>query len=244
MLRCWLTDYLITENLHLAYEADSIGARTGPGDNKAGIALAAYHPGDQRKDDSVVLTAEVKQMIANEVTEVIADDQKASTSPSVSSQLGSGDELPAALDPNHRVFVVFSVLEETVNGEACSLTSSDVVKRTEDVPDNDNTVAVRILASKNSDCTMGSNTRMRLTDLNDMHNHLREQVEAGLKTLSEKQGKDGLPAAPPASPRAVPEGLATPDPMAAMELQEQEGEADQTEREVQQEASFDSSTNY
>ena len=69
---------------------------------------------------------------------------------------------------------------------------------------------------------------------------LREQVYAGMKTLSEKQGKDGLPAAPPANPRAVPEGTATPDPMAAADLQKQEQEADQTEREIQGEALPDS----
>jgi hypothetical protein len=72
-----------------------------------------------------------------------------------------------------------------------------------------------------------------------MLNHLREQVDAGMKILAEKQGKDGLPAAPPADPRAVPEGMAAPDPTAAADLQKQEQEADQTEQEVHQEASSD-----
>ncbi|MGA2811976.1 MAG: hypothetical protein ABSG16_11290 [Candidatus Acidiferrum sp.] len=33
--------------------------------------------------------------------------------------------------------------------------------------------------------------------LNDMLNHLREQVDAGMQALAEKQDKDRLPAAPP-----------------------------------------------
>ena len=179
-------------------------------------------------------------MIADEVKAVIADEQKAASASSGPSRASSGDELPAALDPNHRVFVVFSVLELTANGETCSLTSSDVVKRTEDTPDNDNTLAVQILASKKSDCAMGSQARIQLTDLNDMQNHLREQVDAGMKVLAEKQGKDGLPAAPAANPRAVPEGTAAPDATAAEDLQKQQQEADQTEKEVEQEAASDS----
>jgi YD repeat-containing protein len=240
----WLTDYLLAENLRLAYEADATEGYQ-PGDNEVGIALAAYHPSEQMnanqpKSDSVLLTPEVKQMIADEVRTVIADEQKAASSSSNSMQAGSGEELPAALDPNHRVFVVFSVVEATKNGETCSLTSSDVVKRTEDAPDVGNTIAVRILASKKSDCAMGSTARVQLTDLNDMQNHLHEQVDAGIKTLSEKQGKGGLPSAPVANPRAVPEGTAAPDATAAADLKEQEREADQTEKELEPEVSSDS----
>jgi hypothetical protein len=236
----WLTDYLLAENLRLAYEADQLGANQ-PGDNQAGIVLAAYHPSDQAKiEQSAVLTREVKQMIADEVKAVIADQQKGASSPSDSSRANSGDELPAALDPNHRVFVVFSVLEVGADGETCSLTPSDVVKRTEDAPDNDNTLAVQILASKKSDCAIGSMAGIQLTDLNDMQNHLREQVDAGVRILSEKQGNDGLPAAPAANPRAVAEGIAAPDPTAAADLQKQEQEADQTEKEVDQEVASDS----
>jgi len=178
-------------------------------------------------------------MIADEVKSVIVEQEKAASSLSRSSQKEGGDGLPPALDPNHRVFVVFSVLEVGASGETCSLTSGDVVERIQDTPEGDNTVSVLILASKRSDCAIGSSARMQLADLNDMNNHLREQVDAGMKTLSEEQGKDGLPAAPPANPRAVPEGTAAPDPTAAADLQKQEQEADQTEREVQQEASPD-----
>jgi hypothetical protein len=240
----WLTDYLLAENLRLAYEGGSYDDyRTA--DGEPGMILAAYHSGDPAQggsaaSDSPVLTSEVKQMIADEVKSVIEEQQKAASSSAISSEANSGDELPPGLDPKHRVFVVFSVVEANVNGETCALTASDVVRRIEDTPDKDNTVAVRVLASKKSECAIGSVVRMQLTDLNDMQNHLREQVDAGIKVLAEKQGKDGLPAAPAANPRAVPEGTATPDPTAATDLQKQLQEADQTEKEVQQEASPDS----
>jgi hypothetical protein len=257
----WLTDYVLAENLRLAYEADGL-ASYQPADYKAGIMLAGYHPGNQAtgnqvtgnqmtsnqaqggqpKSGSAVLTPEVKQMIAEEVNAVIADQERGATSSSNSSNLSgksSGNEIPPALDPNHRVFVVYSVLEVAANGETCSLTSSDVIKRTENTPDSDNAVEVQVLASKKADCAIGSRVRVQLTDLNDMHNHLAEQVDAGMKILAEKQGKDGLPAAPPASPRAVAEGTAAPDPTATADLQKQEQEADQAEKEVQQEGELD-----
>jgi hypothetical protein len=243
----WLTDYLLAENLRLAYEAgdaESYRAR----DSQAEVIWAAYdassrRTGDEPKVDPVVLTPELKQMIADEVKSVIAEHEKAASSSYGSSQINSADEPPPALDPNHRLFVVFSVLEVAANDETCSLTSGDVVKRTQDTPDSNNAVSVLILASKRSDCATGSGARMQITDLNDMQNHLQEQVYAGMKALSEKQGKDGLPAAPPANSRAVPEGTAAPDPTAAADLHRQEQEADQTEREIQQEASPDSSSN-
>lgn len=235
----WLTDYLIAENLQLAYESDQYGFQLG--DNSAGVMPVAYHPaGEANADQPALLTPEVKQMIADEVKAVIADQQKNAGSMSGTSGTALGDEIPPALDPNHRVFVAFSVVEADEGGEACSLTSSDVIKRVEDTPDEDNTVAVRVLASKNSDCAIGSTVRVELTDLIDMENHFREQVDAGLKILSEKQGKDGLPPAPAANPRAVAEGMATPDPAAAADLRKQEQEADQTEKEVEGEAAPDS----
>lgn len=240
----WLTDYLLAEDLRLAYEAsDAESYRAGV--SQASVILADYqagnqHTGEQPKVNSTVLTPEVKQMIADEVKSVIVEQERAASSSSGSSETNSGDELPPALDPKHQVFVAFSVLEVEANDETCSLTSGDVVKRVSDTPDGHNTVSVRVLASKTSDCAIGSKARIQIADLNDMQNHLQEQIYAGMKTLSEKQGQDGLPAAPPANPRAVPEGTAAPDPTAAADLQKQEQEADQTEREVQQETSPDS----
>jgi hypothetical protein len=233
----WLTDYLIAENLRLAYENDQLSATTV--DDSGRITLASYHPGALAKTDQpAVLTPEVKQMIADEVKAIIADQQSGASSASAAST--SGDEIPPALDPRHRVFVAFSVVEAEADDDTCSLTSSDVIKRIEDTPDEDNTVAVQVLASKNSDCAIGSTVRVELSDLIDMENHLREQVDAGLKILSEKQGKDGLPAAPAANPRAVAEGTAAPDPKAAADLRQQEQAADQIEKEAEGEATADS----
>jgi hypothetical protein len=237
----WLTDYLIAENLRLAYEGDQLDSFQRPSANSTGVVLTAYRPaGQANPNQPTVLTPEVKQMIADEVKSVIADQQTGAASASAASSANSGDEVPPSLDPRHRIFVAYSVVEADAGDDTCSLTSSDVIKRVEDTPDHDNTVAVHVLASKNADCTIGSTVRVDLADLVDMENHLREQVDAGLKILSEKQGKDGLPAAPTANPRAVAEGMAAPDPTASADLRSQVKEADQSEKEVEQEAASDS----
>ena len=236
----WLTDYLIAENLRLAYENDQLSA--GAEQNTAQFSLASYRPNPQAKTDQpAVLTPEVKQMIADKVKAVIAEQQ--ASAGSAGSNAGADDAMPPALDPRQRVFVAFSVVEADADGDTCSLTSSDVIQRAEDVPDEDNTVAVRVLASKNSDCAIGSTVRVELSDLIDMENHLREQVDAGLKILTEKQGTGGLPAAPAANPRAVAEGMAALDPAAAADLRRQELDADQTEKEVEGEAVNSDSSN-
>ena len=67
-----------------------------------------------------------------------------------------------------------------------------------------------------------------------MHNHFRGQIDAGLKTLAENQGKGGLSATP--DTRTQPGEVAPPEPDAniATMLQHQQHQADQTEKEVQQ----------
>jgi hypothetical protein len=67
-------------------------------------------------------------------------------------------------------------------------------------------------------------------------------VYAGMKILSEKQGKEGLPAPPAPNSRAVPEGTAAPDPDAVADLRKQNQEAEQSEIEIQQEQLSDYET--
>jgi hypothetical protein len=72
-------------------------------------------------------------------------------------------------------------------------------------------------------------------DLQDMHNHFREQIDDGLGELAKNQGKNGMPAAPAgsATPKANPDGQVKPDPTAQADLQQQQQQADAAEKEVQ-----------
>jgi hypothetical protein len=70
-----------------------------------------------------------------------------------------------------------------------------------------------------------------------MHNHMREQVDDGLTELQSKQGKSGLPAAPPGAAGAPTKaafaaGAPPPDATAADEIRKQSSDADQAENEA------------
>jgi hypothetical protein len=235
----WLTDYVIAENLRAAYEA---GAASTAGAGNAGDAQAAS-PSQPIQNNSVTLTPEVKQMIAEEVKAQLAAEQAAATQGSTSNaapaavpqQSSPGtDQAPPALDPNLRVFIVATNLEVTADGQACSLTAGDVLMRTENTPDNHNAVGVSIVSSKKSDCTIGTSPRVQIADLQEMHNHFREHMDTGLKTLADNQGKNGIPSGPALNARQNPDGKAAEDLTATADLQKQQQDAEQAEKEVQQ----------
>ena len=103
-----------------------------------------------------------------------------------------------------------------------------------------------VLASKGgNECASGGTVSVGVSDLQEMQNHLRETIDTGLKELQEKQGKGGLPAAPPsaqAPPKESPYAAVAPpaSPDDEKDLQAQAQQADSSESEVATEASADS----
>jgi hypothetical protein len=228
----WLTDYLIAENLRAAYEAQA----------SANAAANAETSQPEARSGSVTLSPEVKQMIAEEVKAQLAAEQAAAqtstASPASAPQqpTTNSEQAPPALDPNLRVFIVTTRFDVNAGDQACSLSPGDVLMRTENTPDSANTVGVNVVSSQKSDCRMGSSPRVQVVDLQEMHNHFREQLDSGLKTLADNQGKNGIPSGPAASGRSNREGAAAPDLSVTADLQKQQEEADQAEKEVQQAA--------
>jgi len=238
----WLTDYLIAENLRAAYEAGAASA-VGAGNAEDVQASSSAQP---VQNNSVTLTPEVKQMIAEEVeAQLAAEDSAAahgnasSPAPTAAPQPANTDQAPPALDPSLRVFIVATKLDVTADGQVCSLTPGDVLLRTENTPGKDNTVGVSVVSSKRSDCNMGTSPRVQVADLQEMHNYFREQIDVGLKTLADNQGKNGIPSGPAANPQQNPDGQAAEDLRAAADLQNQQKDADNAEKEVQQACSSD-----
>ena len=111
-----------------------------------------------------------------------------------------------------------------------------MVTRIEDSPDGNKNVKVLVSSSQKGDCQSGSQVAMAVDDLQEMHNHFREQLDQGLKTLAENQGKNGIPAGPKPGGRANPEGEAQPDLDVEAQLNDQQKDADAAETEVQQQA--------
>jgi hypothetical protein len=179
------------------------------------------------------LSPEVKQAIADEMKNEIAAEQAAAASGKKDTP--STDKIPAALDPKIRIFVVSSDEDlTTAEGAECTLTPGDVVYRIGDKPDSDNMVDASVKSSKKDECAVGATVGIDAADLQEMHNQLRIQMDAGLKELADKQGKDGIPAAPDAKTQAGEVPAPKPDESVSSELQQQQKDAAQAEAEAQQ----------
>jgi hypothetical protein len=256
----WLTDYLLSANLMASYEAGvaagqaSAGGAGGqvPADysgNGGGDNSGGDNGGDQSNNNGgggnqqVTLTPEVKQAIADEVKAELAKekDEAANTSQAQASNNNGGgngggqqpDQLPEALDPNYRTFVVSAPLsEDMADGSQCSLSQGDVLTRIDDSPDANNKVSVLVSSSQKGDCGNGAKLSMAVDDLQDMHNAFREKIDDGLKTLADNQGKNGLPASPSTATKENADVKAQPDQDAAQQLADQQKDADDAEKDV------------
>ena len=218
----WLTDYLLASTLPAAY---------------------GVQPGAWGDAGAAGLSPEVKQQIADEVKAQVAAEKEAAEHPepagAVSSTPPPGgqtgpEELPAALDPKHRLFIVSTVLSlSTDDGTECSLTPGDVITRIDDTPDANQSVKVLVASSQKEDCSSGSQVAVAVTDIQEMHNDFRAKIGEGLGKLGENQGKNGVPAGPAAGSKPNPAGHAQPDLTVQSELKAQQDEATQAEKEVQ-----------
>ncbi|HLX84339.1 MAG TPA: hypothetical protein VKR59_10600 [Terriglobales bacterium] len=249
----WLTDYLIAANLQAAY-ANQAAANTDPGSYDQGSANYSDNGGGAANTASsggqVVLTPEVKQAIAEEVKAQLEAEQQQSQNPPADDQNSGGQmqsgpapdsaptatEVPPALDPARRTFVVASDITVTSDGQECGLSAGDVITRLTDTPDADQNVTASVSASKKNECAAGKQVAVSVDALQEMHNHFQEQLDAGMKALAEKQGTGGLPKAPDTTTTASDVPVPQPDKDAAKDISDQEAAANQTETEVKQEA--------
>jgi hypothetical protein len=237
----WLADFLIAENLRLAYEAaaaaDANAANSSPdfapfliytGAKADGVT--SFGGGLEFDADAAAakMPDEVKKLVSEEIKLQI--EQEKNDAASAGADKGT-DAVPAALDPKHSVFVVSSPLEVTVNDEACTLSAGDIVQRLETEQDANKTVGAKVLSSKSNDCSAGSVARVQVEDLQDMHNDFRQKMDTGLEQLA--KGGNGLPKAPDTGKKANPDGQAQPDATANTDLDAQQTDAEGAEKEVQ-----------
>jgi hypothetical protein len=238
----WLTDYLIAENLRLAYEAAQASDPNAA--NRPEFApymvpsgatadgVSGFGGGMEFNADAAAaaLSPDVKQLVSDDLKAQLAEVQAEASNPSSASGSG-GDEVPAALNPKHRIFVVSATLDVPSGDDTCALTPGDIVQRQENEPGDDKAVAVKVLSAKSEGCAVGSVVRIQVTDLQDMHNDFREKLDTGLDTLA--KGGNGLPKAPDATHKINPDGQAQPDLNADDDLKAQQADADAADKEVQ-----------
>ncbi len=231
----WLTDYLIAANLQAAYQA-RLEAAAAAGGGEAPAPAENYAPppsGGPAASSQTPLSPEVKQAIADEVQRQLADESAAAANPQAAP---TSAQVPDALNPAERVFVVASNLDVAVpdSAQECSLTPGDVLMRLSDTPDANQNVTASVQSSKAGDCPTGQTVAIGVQDLQEMHNQFRAQLDSGLKTLADKGGTGGLPKPPDTATTNGEVPPPTPDSAAADQLQAQQQQADQTEAQAAQ----------
>jgi hypothetical protein len=225
------------------YPAD---AQAGVGQQDAGDATpdanapgADLPPADDQTYAPVdtPITPDIKQMIAEEVKQQLAFENAAAAKPD---QAPSLDGLPQVMVPNH-LFVVDQVQNvSTSDGQQCSLSVGDVIKLVAAPPDGAAAADLMVLSSRKGDCASGLTVSVPLENLQEMQNNFRAQLDSGLQTLRDQQGKGGLPAAPfsaitpPPVPADEPPADTTENVQSQLDAQQQQ--ADQTESSVTQTA--------
>jgi len=210
----WTTDPLIAANLETVYGAYMLGGGAPSGNAQ--------------------LSPDVKQALSDEMKyEIGAEKDAAAAGQNASS---GGDQVPPALDPKIRIFVVSSDEDvTTTDGTECSLTPGDVINRVTDQPDDDKMVNATVKSSKKDECAVGATIAIAADELQEMHNQLRIQMDAGLKELADKQGKNGLPAAPDTKTHDGEVPAPQADTSVQGDLQQQAKDADAAEADAKQE---------
>jgi hypothetical protein len=220
----WLTDYIIANSLQAAYQARL---------NAQAAAMSNPAP----------LTPETKQLIADEVRAQIAlENNESKTAGQAAEPDAASSSIQRALtDGKPHVFVAGHDLDVVdAGGTECAISEGDALQLTGQTAPDAQAATLSVLASKGGkECPKGDTVQVSLTDLQDMQNHMRETIDAGMQELQKKQGQGGLPAAPAAARTApVESAMASaappppPESEVKAEINQQSQEADKAEAEA------------
>jgi len=220
----WLTDYTISQDLSADYDAQGGGAAPPP------------EAGDAGAD---VIAPDTKQAINDEIEYELSVENGEADLTSANSDVDAGSSgIPRLFaDSKAHVFVVSAPIDVTVAGstEECSLTNGDVIRTSVPPGPDDKSAVLTVIARKRGDgeCAKSSKVIVSLDDLQEMQNSLRQNVHDGLTQLQQEQGKNGIPALPPAAAGAAttPQYAAIappPDPNDGAAVEQQAGDSDAT----------------
>lgn len=247
----WLTDFVIAASLQAAYAARvSSAADLGPipssrptllVDASRWVADELVGPAEADAIPATPMTPEVKQMVADEIKALVQQEGTEAQANAANQDADPGKNSVIQLMSDNRPHVLVAGTDlDLVTGSAqeCAFSQGDILKVISPPAGGADTARATVLASKGGkECATGANVSVAISDLQDMDNHMREQVDDGLSELQSKQGQGGLPAAPASAIGApVKAGFAAsappPDATAADQIKQQANEADQAEREV------------
>jgi hypothetical protein len=238
----WLTDYYLAQTLQGSYDAQQEAIAAAQQDNSGlGVTYSDAPPDDMLAAPAPTpITPELKGAIAQEVQRQLAAQQQVATAGNTDQAPSAGD-LQTALRPN-QVFVVADNLDaSTVDQQTCGLSAGDILQLSAPPASGDPTATLRVASSKRLDCPADTQVQLSMQNLQDMQNALCANIDAGLASLRENQGNNGLPAAPAdavAAPTAAIAGTGqsgNDDVQSLLDAQWQQ--ANQTEAGVKQDMS-------
>lgn len=235
----WLTDYLIAESLNAAYQAQIAQAQM----TQQAAGAYPYMPPPPPAGGPVALTPDVKQAIADEVSRQLAQERAEAglNAQGMEPDPNSSSIARMLSDGQPHVFVVGDGLDLIGgNGQECAVTEGDVLQLAGPTPPTATSATLIVMAGKGGlECRKGSSVNVQLADLQDMQNHMRQTLDAGLTELQSHQG--GLPTPPPqalaqATPASFTMGAPPPDPNATAQINSELQQSTQLEQQTLNEA--------
>jgi len=255
----WLADFVIAASLAAAYEVAVSGDDASPVsvapwlDDSRRLSASRWVSTSRWLADHLIeaaaadtlaatpMSADVKKAVADEIKAAVERERDQSQSAAAKEDGAPGQNSIAQLldDAQSHVLVAGSDTDLTTSsGAECAFSQGDVLKVAGPLADGADTLNATVLASKGGkECAVAATVAVPVSDLQEMENHMREQVDDGLAELQKNQGKKGLPAAPAGADGApVPSAFAAaappPDASAKTQISQQASAADQAESEA------------
>jgi hypothetical protein len=262
----WLTDYVLGQTLANGFDTQQSGDGSAAADAGSGanVDSAPVDAGPPSDDETVyapattAITPEVKQEIAAEVHQQLAQAGGADTGTDTVAAPDAAPYDPAQFMQVGHIFVVSTPIAANARGQGlpivrqeCSLSPGDLLQLTRIIggPGESasqtgtsviggslSTGELEVVSSQRGDCPVGVELTLPSLALQEMENDFQGQLVDGLHVLYSQQGKDGLPSSPPTTVIEQP-AAADAAPGAAelsAQLQSLQTEANQAEAHLAQ----------
>lgn len=202
----WMADYVINANLQANYQAQQDAGADAVADGDAGQV-------EQQDATPQPIPQDVRDTYAQQVQATAAEQQAEAAGQQ------PADDATGALSPKFRVFQSYSDVEADNGGQGCALVGGDFVRREEDTPDGNKTVAVTVVTvavPSQSHCPVNTKVRLSIDTLQDWYNNFLQAQQAGMDAMAANQGQNGFPAVADTGHVDNALGQATPDDPSAV----------------------------
>jgi len=228
----WLTDYVISASLQQAYDNQQASADAGPPPTPPQITA----------EEKAILDQDVKNELVRE--EQVAVNPPVDVTPNAPANKPGVTEEAATVIPEalqDHLFTVYAapIEAQQAAGQTCNLVEGDMLFRTGNAPNPDNTVDLVVKSSHANPshtelCSPQAHVKVQLAELQEMYNHKKDLLAEGEQKQAELMGKKrGLPKGPDPKQTQLAQGRVDPDTAAAVaELKQMMADADDTEKEV------------